>query len=164
MQLSPFESHWTSLFEEERLRLWKRFPHAFVDIQHIGSTSVPGVSARPVVDLLAGVPSMAVAGPLLASLCQFGYRTSPRLNLALPGRNLLIRRTHSRRSHHLHLVVHGGLEWKQRLEFRDALRETHEIRRAYDEIKLRWGHRYYGNRTQYMQAKTSFITTVLDHA
>jgi GrpB-like predicted nucleotidyltransferase (UPF0157 family) len=164
MQLIQVENEWAERFETERLRLVTRFPHAFVDIQHIGSTSVPGVSARPVVDLLAGVPSMAIVDPLIASLCRFGYHTSARLNLALPGRRLLVRRVHSRSSHHLHLVVHGGPQWQQRLEFRDALRQTEQIRRAYDEIKLRWGDRYYGRRLQYSQAKSSFITTVLQHA
>ena len=164
MKLMLFEHDWAEQFEAERQRLLTRFPHAFVDIQHIGSTSVPGLRARPVVDLLAGVPSMAIVDPLLASLCRFGYRTSASLNLALTGRRLLVRRVASRSCHHLHLVEHGGPQWRQRLEFRDVLRHVEGIRSAYDEVKLRWVPRNHDRHWQYSQAKSSFITRVLEHA
>jgi GrpB-like predicted nucleotidyltransferase (UPF0157 family) len=163
MLLSQFKPHWSETFEAERARLRQRFPGRLVDLQHIGSTAVAGISARPVVDLLAGVEDAARVETLVADLCRSGYETSPRMNLSLGGRSLLVRRYRSHRNHRLHVVVHGGREWSERIRFRDALRDAEELRDAYDQVKLRWGHPYYGDWEQYVQAKQAFIATVLGH-
>jgi GrpB-like predicted nucleotidyltransferase (UPF0157 family) len=164
MPVRPYDPLWAASFVAERDRLLTMFPRAFLDIQHVGSTSVPGLSAKPVVDILAGVPTMAAADPLVLSLRRAKYRTSELLNDRLRGRRMLVRGLHARRTHHLHLVAFDGREWQRRLAFRDALREDRALFAAYDEMKCRLARRYGGNRDLYVQAKAEFVRSVLGSA
>ncbi|MEO6856209.1 MAG: GrpB family protein [Rhodoferax sp.] len=85
VRLHSYDPSWAEVFLLERDRLLSLFPHRFLGIEHIGSTAVPGLSAKPVVDMLAGVESMAVAQALAEPLCRSGYTTSAELNATLSG-------------------------------------------------------------------------------
>jgi len=73
--LVPHDAAWLEAFQLEKLRLLQLSPGVFVDIQHFGSTAVPGIPAKPIIDILAGVASMEAADSLTAPLLQFGYTT-----------------------------------------------------------------------------------------
>jgi GrpB-like predicted nucleotidyltransferase (UPF0157 family) len=81
--LVPYDPRWSSLFEAERERLVRLFPTQFLDIQHFGSTAIPGMPAKPIIDLLAGVESMAVADSLVEPLLNSLYTTSAEFNATL---------------------------------------------------------------------------------
>jgi GrpB-like predicted nucleotidyltransferase (UPF0157 family) len=122
VRLCPYDPQWPHLFQAERARLMEKFPGAFRDIEHIGSTAVPGLQAKPVIDILAGVESMAFADEMVNAICLAGYTTSAAFNATLSGRRWVMRSKNGSRTHHLHVVVHGESEWLERLRFRDALR------------------------------------------
>ncbi|MCZ8256585.1 MAG: GrpB family protein, partial [Polaromonas sp.] len=114
VRLQPYDPRWPGLFaaERDRLRLLApQLPARLIDIQHIGSTAVPGLAAKPVIDMLAGVESMAAAEALVAPLCANGYTTSAEFNASLNDRKWLMRWADGRRTHHLHIVVHDGAVW-----------------------------------------------------
>ena len=89
VQLHAYDASWPEAFLLERKRLLSLFPGRFIDIQHIGSTAITGMSAKPIIDILAGVASMAVAEALAEPLCLAGYTTSAEFNAALTDRKWL---------------------------------------------------------------------------
>ncbi len=161
IQLAPWSNAWATQFQRERDRLEASLPGRFLGIEHIGSTAVPGLAAKPVIDMLGGVASMALADALLDDLCAMGYTTSVEYNATLTDRRLLMRQVKGRRTHHLHLVVFGGDAWRHRIAFRDALRADAVLRQRYLELKQSLAAQHGANREAYSQAKLPFITAAL---
>ncbi|MCC5811878.1 MAG: GrpB family protein [Ectothiorhodospiraceae bacterium] len=160
----PYDRGWPYLFEEERDRLLCLFPGYFLAIEHVGSTAVPGLSAKPVIDMLAGVESISRADELMEPLCQARYATSMEFNASLVERRWLMRWSKGRRTHHLHLVVHGSEEWERRLAFRDMLRADAELANRYAQNKLAWAAEFRSDREAYTAAKGHFIQEALGRA
>lgn len=160
--LVPYDVRWHGRFEAERERLLSLFSGSFIALEHVGSTAVPGLAAKPVIDMLGGVASMAVADALVGSLCGHSYLTSAEFNATLTDRRWLMRAQDGRRTHHLHLVVHGGREWGERLAFRDALRADAALARRYLELKHALSEQHRTDREAYTQAKSAFVRAALD--
>lgn len=159
VSLRPYDASWPDLFEAERQRLQTLFPGRFIDIQHIGSTAVPGLSAKPVVDILAGVESMSVVEELIGPLCQSSYATSAEFNDKLPDSRWFMRWADGHRTHHLHVAVHGSEFWTDRLRFRDALRASPVLAAEYRELKASLAELHREDREAYTEAKRKFILT-----
>lgn len=159
--LLPYDPAWPGQFEAERTRLLDAFPGAFLAIEHFGSTAVPGLRAKPIIDILAGVESMARADALLDPLCECRYTTSEAFNAGLVGRRWLMRFSRGRRTHHLHLVVHGSLQWRRRIRFRDALRADPGVAGEYQTLKEHLAEKFRADREAYSTAKDDFIDRVL---
>lgn len=161
ISLVPYDPQWAAQFAAERNRLLALLPNRFAAIEHIGSTAVAGLSAKPIIDSMAGVPSMGDADTLLQLLCAHGYETSAEFNATLEGERRLMRHALGRRTHHLHLVVFGGSRWAQRLQFRDRLRADPAAAARYQSLKQDLAIRYRQDREAYTQAKTVFIGEIL---
>lgn len=159
--LFPYDIAWPTLFEQERERLQQLLPDEFLAIEHIGSTAVPGLSAKPIIDILAGVDSIARADQLMEPLCQANYATSMEYNASLVGRRWLMRFANGRRTHHLHLMVYGSDEWGLRLAFRNRLRQSVELARQYGKRKERWAEEFKTDREAYTAAKGNFVRDAL---
>lgn len=160
VSLRPYDRNWPVLFEVERQRLLALFPGQMLDAQHFGSTAVEGMAAKPIIDILAGVPSMAVADLLIAPLTRSGYATSAEFNATLSDRRWLMRHAQGRRTHHLHLVVLGAAAWRQRLHFRDALRADPELADRYLALKSRLALQHAADRERYTREKAGFVFSV----
>lgn len=157
VKLHPYDPSWPQAYATERKRLRSVLPGVFIDVQHIGSTAVPGLAAKPIIDILAGVASMAVAESVIAPLCTFGYTTSAEFNATLSDRKWLMRWAEGRRTHHLHVVVHDSQAWHERLRFRDALRSSLALAAMYAELKADAARRHPMDREAYTRTKTEFI-------
>ncbi|HJV94738.1 MAG TPA: inositol monophosphatase family protein [Albitalea sp.] len=162
--MAPANGAWPGQFQRERDRLLAALPGRFVSIEHIGSTAVPGLAAKPVIDMLGGVTSMAAADALLDDLCAMGYTTSVEYNATLTDRRWLMRHANGRRTHHLHLVVYGADAWRSRIAFRDALRADTTLRQRYLELKQQLAAQYAGDREAYARGKLPFIAQALHQA
>jgi GrpB-like predicted nucleotidyltransferase (UPF0157 family) len=149
---------WAAAFEAERDRLMRALPDTFVAIEHIGSTAVPGLRTKPVLDLLAGVRTMDEAFALNAIAQDFGYGAPPEYNAPLETRQWFMRQSGGRRTHHLHVVVHDGDEWRVRVAFRDRLRRDATLRADYVALKDDLARRYADDRDAYTEGKSAFIT------
>lgn len=157
VKLHPHDPSWPQVYAAERDRLLSLLPGVWMEVQHVGSTAVPGLVAKPIIDILAGVASMAVARSLIPSLCAWGYTTSTEYNATLSDRQWLMRWAAGRRTHHLHVVVHEGPVWRQWLRFRDALRASPALAARYAELKADCARRYATDREAYTEAKADFI-------
>lgn len=161
VHIAAHDSRWVAQFIVERDRLLGLLPDRFAAIEHIGSTAIPRLAAKPIIDILAGVGSLSEADALLEPLCAHGYETSAEFNATLPDRRWLMRHAFGRRTHHLHLVVFGGERWIQSLQFRDALRADAAVAARYEDLKRDLAERHRRDREAYTDAKTAFINEVL---
>lgn len=159
--MEPHDTRWAGRFVEERDRLLDLLPGHFNAIEHIGSTAVPGLAAKPVIDILAGVGTIDAADALLDALCSNGYDTSVGYNATLPDRRWLMRQASGRRTHHLHLVVFGGETWVGWLQFRDLLRADPALAARYQQLKLELAGQHRHDREAYTRAKSAFIGEAL---
>jgi GrpB-like predicted nucleotidyltransferase (UPF0157 family) len=161
VELSPHDPAWQAKFLAERQRLLEALPGIFLEVQHIGSTAVSGLAAKPIVDLLAGVDSMACARSLTEPLGRIGYTTSEAFNASLADRQWFMRWADGRRTHHLHVVVHGSAAWRERLAFRDVLRDDPSLAAQYGALKQALALAHRQDREGYTAAKGDFIRAVL---
>jgi GrpB-like predicted nucleotidyltransferase (UPF0157 family) len=154
IELSDHDPSWAERFEEEKGRLAGVFDGQAVGIEHIGSTAVPDLCAKPIVDVLVGLRELEVSDEQITAMQELGYEYLG--EYGLPGRFFFRKDPHT---HHVHVVQHGGMHWDRQLTFRDALRTDAEERRRYDEFKRRLaaaGH----SREEYTELKTPFIREV----
>jgi GrpB-like predicted nucleotidyltransferase (UPF0157 family) len=154
VEISEYDPTWAELFEHERGRLSVVFNSGAVAIEHIGSTAVPGLCAKPIVDIAVGLEQLELTDEQIAAMERLDYEYLG--EFGLPGR--LYFRT-SPRKYNVHVVKHGGEHWERQLVFRDALRSDPEERRRYDELKRRLaaeGH----SRGAYTELKTPLIREV----
>ncbi len=160
--ITAADPRWPEQFEQEKARLLAALGPWFVAIEHFGSTSVNGLAAKPIIDMLAAVRSMTDADQLLVPLCGLGYDTSPEFNATIGNRRFLLRRDQGVRTHHLHLVVYGDPEeWDTPLRFRDRLRAHAEVAARYEALKRDLAVRFRDNREAYTAAKHEFVLSVL---
>ncbi len=159
--LVDYDPAWPSAFEEERARLDAALPGVFRDIAHIGSTAVPGLHTKPIIDLLAGVGSIDEAIALAARLRAVGYTTPPGMNEDLVDRQFFMRHARGRRTHHLHVVVHDAPGWHERIAFRDRLRTDPLLQQRYAMLKAELAERFANDRDAYTEGKSAFIRDAL---
>ena len=160
VRVVPYEDAWAGRFESERDRLVRLVPE-FVGIEHIGSTAVPGMAAKPIIDIMAGVSSMDVADTIVERLCGNGYITSAAFNRALGDRRWLMRQRGGHRTDHLHLVLRESPHWVECLRFRDLLRKDGELAAKYADLKRGLASRFGSDRDGYGNAKAAFIASAI---
>jgi GrpB-like predicted nucleotidyltransferase (UPF0157 family) len=159
VQLVPYTSAWVTLFEAERARLYDALhPHA-LDIQHIGSTAVPGLSAKPLLDIGIAVADEAiviVSVPRITTLGYMyrGYRGADQGYFFDLG-------SEPHLTHYLHLLLISDPGWWNYLRFRDYLRAHPAARAAYQQLKQDLATQYATDRAAYSAAKTTFIQDIL---
>jgi GrpB-like predicted nucleotidyltransferase (UPF0157 family) len=155
--LVDYDPSWPDAFAAERARLMAAFPGTFLEIEHIGSTAVPGMRTKPIVDLMAGVRTMEEAIALNAPLCANRYTTPPGMNECMDDRQFFLRHARGKRTHHLHVVVHDSPGWHARLQFRDRLRADDQLRGRYMDLKADLANRFASDRESYTAGKSDFI-------
>lgn len=164
VELHDHDPAWPARFAQERDRLCGLFPGVFIEIQHIGSTAVRGLAAKPIIDLLAGVDSMRTAESIAEAICRSGYTTSIEFNASLTDRKWFMRWADGHRTHHLHVVVHGSAAWHERIRFRDALCARPDLAARYVLLKAQLADAHAGDREAYTEAKAQFIRAALQDA
>jgi GrpB-like predicted nucleotidyltransferase (UPF0157 family) len=159
--LCDYSPHWPLVFDAEASALKGVFPPDEVVVEHIGSTAVPGMTAKPIVDILLGTSSLTAVEERVEALEGLGYRYMPDSEDVLPQRRYFVKPNHGPALFHLHAVEHGGVFWRDHLAFRDALRDDLRVFEAYLALKLRVAGLFRGDRESYTDAKGPFIRAVL---
>lgn len=153
----PYSEAWPRRFAAECGRLRAALPFPGVCIEHIGSTSVPGLAAKPILDLAVALPPSQALLSAVDPLVSLGYRH--RGEYGLPGREFFTLGEPA--TIHVHVVAEGSPHWTAWLRFRDALRGDAALRDRYAALKSGLAIRHAGNRPAYTAAKTEFILSVL---
>jgi GrpB-like predicted nucleotidyltransferase (UPF0157 family) len=161
----PYDEAWPSLFEEEQTRIESAIGPWVEEIEHVGSTAVPGLAAKPVIDIMVGVKSLVESSILVERLVGIGYEYVPEFERVLPFRRYFRKMREGRRTHQIHLVERPNAEWWDRhLLFRDYLRVHPEAAEEYARLKYELSHRFGEDRVAYTEAKTAFISEVVRRA
>jgi GrpB-like predicted nucleotidyltransferase (UPF0157 family) len=158
--IAEYDSRWPSLYEEERDRIVDVLGDVVLDIQHVGSTAVPGLGAKPIIDIMVAVADLAVIEECIQPLEALGYEFQG--EAGVPGRLFFGKGVP--RTHHVHMVEQEGDVWKNALLFRDFLRANPEEANQYHQLKRQLAARFGADREAYTEAKTEFIESVLARA
>jgi GrpB-like predicted nucleotidyltransferase (UPF0157 family) len=133
-------------------------------VEHVGSTAVPGLVAKPVIDLMARAADVdAVAGQAAGTLGEMNWCHVPPELDGRPWRRFFAKVSPDGRHRlaHLHLMSAGAARWDQQLRFRDALRASPALREEYAAVKTRLARTHAGDRERYTDEKAAFVTRVL---
>jgi GrpB-like predicted nucleotidyltransferase (UPF0157 family) len=156
----PYDEAWPSLFVEEQTRIERALGPLVERIEHVGSTVVPGLASKPVLDIMVGVGSLREADHCIEPLVRLSYVY--RGEAGAPGR--LFFRKGDPRTHHLHIAEVGGEFWVDHLAFRDYLRTHPQTAREYARLKHELADRFRADWTAYTGGKSDFILEVLRRA
>jgi len=156
-RLVAYDPIWPRMFEAEAERIEAACAGLPIRLEHIGSTSVPGMSAKPIIDILAGRPPRSRPASYVAAIRQLGYEHMGAHGV--PGRDYF--RRGSPRSHHVHCVSWSSTVWAEHLRFRDLLRSDPTVARDYDAVKRDLAIAYANDRRAYSDGKGPFIRATL---
>jgi GrpB-like predicted nucleotidyltransferase (UPF0157 family) len=160
LQFLPYNPEWKILFEEEKQQLQSTIGNDIVDIQHIGSTSIPGIIAKPILDIGIAVNNFEEAAICIKPLEKMGYTYKG--ESGIPRRHWFAKGEPT--THHVHILEIHSQNWKNNLIFRDYLKRNLEIAKQYAELKMQLLKQFNADRDAYQEAKKPFIEQVLKQA
>jgi GrpB-like predicted nucleotidyltransferase (UPF0157 family) len=165
ISIVSYNPEWPFLFELEADHLRKRFATSLIArIEHFGSTAVPGLAAKPVVDILVEVRSLEETQKTIAPLLESeGYDYFWRTDIAPAYAWFIKRNSDGKRTHHIHMVEADSKLW-ERLCFRDYLREFPDEAKRYEELKRSLSEKYPNDRVAYTTGKTEFVVWITEKA
>lgn len=162
VQVVPYNPAWPQLFQEEKARLETALGSAARGIEHIGSTSVPGLAAKPIIDIIVAVDSLAIYKQFIVPLERLGYEFMP--ERIFDDRVFFPKGPRENRTHHLSLVAKNSAGWYEPIRFRDLLIAHPDRHQAYQKLKEELAEQYSNDRASYTKAKAMFIESVLREA
>lgn len=133
-------------------------------LEHVGSTSVQSLMAKPTIDIAASVSDLRYASSIVETLCRSGYHYEPELRAFLPNRHFVWAGSPRAHTFHVHIVEHGGDDWLDLLDFRDYLRAHPEAAVRYSRQKSRAARRAGDNIGAYVQGKAKIYHELLELA
>lgn len=161
IELSDYNPSWPKIFTIERELISTDFPIKEFTIEHIGSTAVPHLKAKPVIDILIGVSALPTdITPTANHLKILGYEYVEKYNLVMPDRRFFQKDTDGKRTHHIHMVAIHSDFWDRHLFFRNQLRDNSAIRQQYQQLKMDLVTRQWNSGNDYADAKSAFIKSI----
>ena len=157
--ISEYDPRWPSLFDEERAAIARALGDV-IAIEHMGSTAVPGLEAKPIVDVIASVARLVLSGEQIAALQRLGYEHLGACGI--PGREYFQKR--NPHEFNLHVVQHESSLWDHNLLFRDYLQAHPEEARRYGSLKRKLAHDAGHSLLLYSDRKGRFISRTLERA
>jgi GrpB-like predicted nucleotidyltransferase (UPF0157 family) len=162
VRIVPHNRSWPGQFESEKALLEPTIGRWVTGgIHHVGSTAVPRLAAKPVIDILVGVRDLPFSRECIGELAKLGYQYAP---YRVDEMHWFCKPDPSHRTHHLHLVPTGSPRYRSELAFRDILRVRPDLATEYAELKQRLAAEHRDDRDAYTEAKQDFIARVLAEA
>lgn len=159
VKVVPYDPEWPKEFALEKARLLQKFGNE-LKIEHVGSTAVPGLPAKPIIDMLMAVESFEKLEYYATTLQDMGYEYKSR-NM-FKGRKFFPKNQAGKHTHHISLVIQNDpRNWDEKLSFRDALRKDNTMRDKYASLKQELARKYVNDRDSYTLAKDDFINKAL---
>jgi GrpB-like predicted nucleotidyltransferase (UPF0157 family) len=159
VEIYPYDPTWVAEFAAEAARLTPVFGDNLVAMHHIGSTAVPGLPAKPVIDIMPVVNDIHQVDDLNPHMAALGYIA--RGEHGIPGRRYFRKGSDAHHSHHIHVFQVGSPEIAKHLDFRDYLRAHPEAMAAYGRLKTTLATQYRTDPPAYTNAKADFIAEIL---
>lgn len=162
VEVVPYSLEWPKLFQEEKSRLKAALGNTIHEIEHIGSTSIPELAAKPIIDMIASVDNLEVYKQLIKILEDLGYEFMP--ERVFKDRVFFPKGPRENRTHHLSLVLKGSAGWNNPIAFRDYLTLHKNVRKEYQELKQKLALQYPHDRAAYTTAKEGVIEKIMIRA
>ena len=169
IQIANYDPQWPHEFAELSRVLKPWLGNLVLAIEHVGSTAVPGLAAKPIIDFDIVIQSRSLLGEVIDRLAELGYEHQGDLGIAdreaFDRQSPDVPRTGDGRlwrEHHLYVCARDAAELAKHLAFRDYLRANTEAASAYAELKRKLAERFRDDRDSYCKAKTEFIERVLN--
>lgn len=160
IEIVDYDPEWPDLYEKEQAILMKAFSPLHPHIEHIGSTAVPGLCAKPIIDIMVGLPTLEGADRYDPLVRPLGYVHVDQEDEA----SRVFFRKGMPRTHHLHIVAFGSEEWHSHLSFRELLRDDPDLRERYADLKRRGARMHREDREAYVRSKQGFIQDAVGKA
>ena len=158
VELVPHNPEWSQLADEEAQRIQDGLSFPIIGIYHIGSTSIPGIKAKPILDFVMEVENLEIVIQSIREFEDLGYESKG--EYGIPGRQFFTRDTDGERSHHLHVFQTGHPDIERHTVFRDFLRANPKAAREYEELKEELAKRFPKQSGSYTEAKSDFILSM----
>lgn len=162
VRIEEYDSEWKCEFLKEEAIL-KEELHAYdVSIQHVGSTSIIGCCAKPIIDIAIGVESLKYGEQLIPLICNVGYIYDG--NGGIPGRHFFKKKDGELSTHYIHLEPINGKLWNNHILFRDYLNKYSQVMIIYSNLKKSLEKDFFDNRNDYAIGKNPFIEKIVETA
>lgn len=160
--IEEYTLDWVKQFQEEREILKGIMGEKVIAIEHVGSTSVEGLGAKPILDIAIGVSDLAVVNEFIEPLEQIGYEFV--YHKEFPERRFFRKGQWRAGTHHLHFYQFDGEHWNNQILFRNYLRNNPGVLKEYHKLKVDLAEKFRFDRVSYTVNKTPFIQKVLQKA
>ena len=159
ISIHPYDPQWPIQFEREKARILTALGPLLLEIEHFGSTSVPGLAAKPIIDILAAVRHLEDVSACVEPLRRLGYEDAaiPLGQWTIPDRRMFCRGAYNEGSHHLHLVEVDSVPWVGNLRVRDFLRTHPEGVERYARLKQGLATAHGTDIAAYTEGKTALL-------
>lgn len=160
VDLYEYRSEWKTDYLQEEERLKEIFEGYYVDIQHVGSTSIPGMCAKPIIDIVVGLIRLGDGERFIATMEKFGYHYKGHTGIS--NRYFFSKGRVDYRTHHIHLVQYKDENWMNQIVFRDYLKNHPKSVEEYTRIKCDLQVKYMNDREMYTNLKSRFIREIIE--
>lgn len=161
LRVIDYQLDWPALYAQVATELRSVVAGPGIRLEHVGSTAVPGLCAKPVLDIALGVGDLAQVEARIPALAGLGFTYRPGYESEIPDRRYFVRPEGPLPRVHLHAVLLGGTLWRQHLAFRDALRDDPALAQSYAALKRQLALVHATDKAAYTEAKAPFIRQVL---
>ncbi|MDM5155115.1 GrpB family protein [Bacillus sp. DX1.1] len=157
--IEPYNPNWHTEFIKEKEKFIALFNNDIVAIEHIGSTSVEGLGAKPLIDMMIGVNDLKQVEQWIELLQTIGYEHVFHKNI--PNRRFFRKGKWRAGTHHLHVYIYNSEEWNNNLLFRDYMKTNEWARMKYRQLKQVLAAKYPFDRVAYTNEKAPFIQQII---
>lgn len=159
--LSLYSNDWPVIYKNEAEKIRGTLNNKFPGLEHVGSTSVPGLMAKPIIDIILGLESLTGDTSFIVQLEKIGYDYIPEYEEFIPDRRYFNRTDKKNIHYHLHACEFKGGFWIRHIRFRDILRKNKTVRNEYESLKIKLAEIFRYDRREYTEGKTRFIQDTL---
>ncbi len=159
-----YNCDWPKQFEKEKNLLLRALRNTTIEIEHIGSTSVESLVAKPIIDIMVGLHDFSYLDSFIPKIVNLGYIYFSQFEDVLPNRRFFKKFANGKITHHIHMVEVNSDFWKRHLLFRDYLRRNPETKEDYATLKKELAKQDWKESNDFSDAKTEFIRTVEQQA
>ena len=162
VRLEPYNVEWKKIYKTEAKLLQKTIGKYVLDIQHVGSTSIPGLDSKPVIDIAVAVKHLEDGEKCIKPLSNIDYEYKH--DAGIFGRHFFVKGNEECQTHFLHIEELNSELWLNHILFREYLLEHSKERQKYTELKRKLEKKFANNRNAYTKGKEQFIKTILKKA
>ncbi|TET77291.1 MAG: GrpB family protein [Candidatus Heimdallarchaeota archaeon] len=162
VKLKPYNPQWKEFFKKEKKLISSVITAFLIDIQHIGSTAIPNIVAKPIIDVAVAIDSLDNIEKIIPPLENIGFIY--RGEQGIPDRHMFVKGGENYRTHHLHVMQKDHYEWNKHILFRDYLKKHPNDAKQYSELKQKLFLKYGNDREKYTESKSEFIQNIIEKA